>query len=125
MDSQKHNHHFDAFIVNADVCAAKLHEWQQKGSNVSVLDLRKVYLDETLWLYQTVKIDGKRSCLTCLGFDLNVAFLIMKPIISTVLSQEKALGSTFIDEIYVNEDFMHKIYISLECECKDLEMVGC
>ena len=75
MDFQKLNHHVDMFTANMDVCAAKLHEWRQKGSNVSLLDLRRAYLQvhvhELLWPFQTVKVDGKRYCLTCLEFELN------------------------------------------------------
>ena len=63
MDYRELNHHVDAFTATADVCAVKLCEWQQKGANVSLLDLRRAYLQirvcETLWPYQTVKIDGK------------------------------------------------------------------
>ena len=28
----------------ADTCTEKLQEWRQQGANVSILDLRKVYL---------------------------------------------------------------------------------
>ena len=44
MDFQLLNHHIDVFTANADVCAAELYEWQQKGSNVSLLDLKRAYL---------------------------------------------------------------------------------
>ena len=44
MDYQEINHHVDAFTANADVCAAKLHEWRQNDANVSLLDLRRAYL---------------------------------------------------------------------------------
>ena len=111
MDYWEFNHHVDAFMANANVCAAKLHKWWQKGANVSLLDLRRVYLQvrvhETLWPYQNVKIDGKRYSLTRLGFGLNVGPLIMKAIVSAVLLLEEAVGraaSAYIDDIYVNED---------------------
>ena len=38
------NHHVDTFTANAVVCAAKLHDWWQKGANVSLLDLGRAYL---------------------------------------------------------------------------------
>ena len=105
----------DVFTANADVCAAKLREWQQKGSNVSLLNLKRAFLQvrvqKTLWPFQTVKIGGQRYCRTRLGFGLNVAPLIMKAIVSAVLSQEEAS----IDNIYVNEDVMPRL------ECKDPE----
>ena len=64
MDYRKLNQHVDAFTANADVYAAKLREWRQKGSNVALLDLKRAYLqikvDELLWPFQTVMIKGKR-----------------------------------------------------------------
>ena len=59
-----------------------------------MLDLRKVYLqvwvDKTLWLFQTVVFCAKRYCLTKLGFGLNVALQIMKTIVSAMFSQGKS-----------------------------------
>ena len=128
MDYRELNHHIDAFTANADVYAAKLHKWWQKGANVSLLDLRRAYLQihvrKTVWPYQTVKIDGKRYCLTCLGFSLNVVPLIMKAIISAVLSQEEAVGhaaSAYIDDIYVNKDVVPVMQFGFKC--KDLEQL--
>ena len=113
MDFRQLNCHVDVFTANADVCAAKLREWRQNVSNVSLLDLKSAYLQvrvqKTLWRFQTVEIGGQKYCLTCLGFGLNVAPLIMKAIVSAVLSQKEAVGhaaSAYIDNIYVNEDVM-------------------
>ena len=111
LDYRELNKHIEAYTADADVCASKLREWRQKGSNVSVLDLRKAYLqvrvDKTLWPFQTVWFRGQRYCLTRLGFGLNVAPQIMKTIVNAVLSQEKAIKdatSAYIDDVYVNED---------------------
>ena len=75
MDYRELNQHVDTFTVDADVCATKLQEWRQKGSNVALLDLKRAYLQirvhESLWPFQTVIIKGKRYCLTCLGFGQN------------------------------------------------------
>ena len=105
------NHHMEALTANADV-------WRQKGANVCLLDLRRVYLQicdhDTLWPYQTVKINGKRYCLIRLGFGLNVVPLIMKAIVSVVLSQEETVGCTafaYIEDIYVNEDVVPMTYV--------------
>ena len=77
MDFQQLNCHVHVFTANADVCAAKLREWQQKGSNVSLLDLKRAYLQvcvqKSQWPFQTVKISRQRYCLIHLGFGLNVA----------------------------------------------------
>ena len=81
--------------------------------------------------YQTVKIDGKRYCLTCLGFGLNVAPLIMKAIVSAVMSQEEAMGraaSADIDDSYVNKDVVPATCIrehlaQFGLKCKDPEQL--
>ena len=133
MDFQQLNCHVDVFTANADVCAAKLRKWQQKSSNVSLLDLKRAYLQvrvqKTLWPFQTVKIGGQGYSVTRLGFGLNVAPLIMKAIVSTVLSQDEAVGHTasaYINDIYVNEDVMPATHIRehlarFGLECKDPE----
>ena len=58
VDYRELNAHIDAFTANADVCANKLREWRQLGSNVCLLDLRKAYLQvrvsETMWPFQTM-----------------------------------------------------------------------
>ena len=76
---------------------------------------------------QTVKVDGKRYCLTRLGFGLNVAPLIMKAIISTVLAQDKTVSravSMYIDNIFINEDVtpatcVREHLAQFRLECKD------
>ena len=61
MDLRQLNYHVDVFPANADVCTAKL---RQKGSNFSLMDLKRAYLQvrvqKTLWPFQTVKIGGQR-----------------------------------------------------------------
>ena len=133
MDFRQLNCYIDVFTANADVCAAKFREWRQKGPNVSLLDLKRAYLQvrvqKTLWPFQTVKIGGQIYCLTRLWFGLNVALLIMKAIVSAVLSQEEAVGhaaSAYTDDIYVNEDVMFATCVRehlarFGLECKDPE----
>ena len=93
MDYQELNQCVDAFTTNADVCARKLWEWHQHGSNVSLLDLKRtslqVWVSETLWPFQTVMFVGRRYCFTILGIGLNIALQIIKTIIGVVLSQEE------------------------------------
>jgi len=47
------NTHVDAFTASADVCANKLRKWRRQGIDVTVVDLRKAYLQlhvhESLW----------------------------------------------------------------------------
>ena len=110
MDYRELNLHVDTYIANADVCTAKLCEQRQKGANVSLLDLRRVYLQ--IHVHETLdKSDCKDRWEKILsdpfGFWLKCGPLIMKAIISAVLSQEEAMGRTvsaYINDIYVNED---------------------
>ena len=44
MDFRELNTHVDAFTANADVCTDKLREWRRQGTNVTVIDLRRAYL---------------------------------------------------------------------------------
>ena len=98
----------EAYTTDADVSANKLGEWRQKRSNESLLDLRKALLhmqaEETLWLFHTMVFRGKRYYLTRQSFGLNVVPLIMKAIVSLVLSQEdtvKKTTSAYLDDIFI------------------------
>ena len=44
IDYRESNNFVDTYTANADVCAQKLQEWRQQGSNVVTLDLRRAYL---------------------------------------------------------------------------------
>ena len=129
MDYRELNEHVDAFT--ADVFTAKLREWHQQGVHVALLDLWRVYVwvHKSLWAYQMVLIKGERYCLTRLGFGLNVALMIMKVIVSTVLVQEEQtmkMMSSYSDDIYVNEEVISadKVKVKLKSfglTCKDPE----
>ena len=47
------NDHVEAHTARADVCSQKLRDWRRKGSDESLLDLRKAYLQvhvhRSLW----------------------------------------------------------------------------
>ena len=49
------------FTAHADICTEKLREWRRAGLNVSMLDLRKAYLQvhvhQSQWSYQTKTIN--------------------------------------------------------------------
>jgi len=137
MDYRELNEHVDAFTASADVCAHKLRDWRQQGSDVSVLDLRRAYLqvhiEKSLWPFQTVEIKGKRYCLTRLGFGLNVAPLIMRSIVNTVVAQDervKTATSSYIDDIFVNETICSASRVKKHLErfgltCKAPEKLRC
>ena len=87
----------DVLTANAEVYAQKLREWRQQGVNVSLLNLQNAYLqihvDKALWPFQTIIFRGQRFCLTQLGFELNVAPLIMKSVIDAIVSQDHMIKS--------------------------------
>ena len=95
LDFHELNGYVDAYTAHADVCAQKLREWRKKGSNVSLLDLRRAYLQvrvhKSLWPYQTVIFEGKRYCLSRMGFGLNVAPSMMRTIVEAALSKDDAI----------------------------------
>ena len=118
MDYRELNQYVDTFTADADVCASKLQRWFHHGPNMCLLDLRRAYLQvrvsESLWPFQTVMFAGKRYCLTCLGFGLNLAPEIMKAVINAVLSQEEKMKdwiSVHRDDIYVNEDIVSSLHV--------------
>ena len=74
------------------------------------MDLRKAYLQihvhPSLWSCQTVVFRGQRYCLTRLGFGLNIAPLVLKKVLGTVLSWNERIEqatSPYLDDILVDE----------------------
>ena len=113
LDYRELSDHVDPFTARADICTEKLREWQRAGSNVSMLDLRKAYLQvhvhQSLWSYQTVLFKGRRYCLNCMGFGLNVAPSIMQTIVDAILMKDKRIQratSAYIDDVYVDESIV-------------------
>ena len=113
LDFRELNEHIEPFTANADVCAEKMRLWRKQGSNVALVDLTKAYLqiamDKELWPFQTVVHDGRRLCLTRLGYGLNVAPVIMRAVLEAILKQDpvvRAGTSAYIDDVYVNEDII-------------------
>ena len=113
LDFRQLNCHLDAHTADADVCAEKLREWRRRGTTTALIDLRKAYLqihvDESMWPYQTVVFHGTRYSLTRLGFGLNVAPLVLKKVLATVLSWDSDVDratSPYIDDIFVDESIV-------------------
>ena len=110
LDYRELNDHVDPFMARADICTKKLREWLQAGLNLSVLDLCKaylqVYMHQSLWSYQTVLFKGRKYCLTCMGFGLNVVLSIVQTIVDAILTKDKCIQqatSAYIDDVYVDE----------------------
>ena len=113
LDYRELNDHMDPFTARADICTEKLREWCRAGSNVSVLDLRKSYLQvrvhQSLWSCQTVLFKGRRYCLTRMEFGLNVAPSIMQTTVDAISTKDKCIQratSAYIDDVYVDESIV-------------------
>ena len=111
MDFREVNAYLDPHTADADVCVDKLREWRRCGRDVALLDLRDAYLQihvhKSLWAYQTVVWRGRRWCLTRLGFGISIAPLVMKKVLSMVLSWDQRIHSAtspYVDDILVRED---------------------
>ena len=93
LDYREHNDHVIAFTVPTATCVPI--RCVTGVVNVSVLDLRKIYLqlrvDQQLWPFQTVMVRGQWYCLTRLGFGLNVAPLGVMAVIKTILTQDSKI----------------------------------
>ncbi|KFD62362.1 hypothetical protein M514_25485 [Trichuris suis] len=136
MDFRELNAFIETFTADADVCAQRLREWRRQGPNVSVIDLKAAYLqihvEKSLWPFQTVTFDGRRFCLTRLGFGLNVAPLVMKAVLNCVLAKDEDIKrgtSAYLDDILVNEDIVKASRVEEHLErygllCKPPERVG-
>ena len=130
LDYRELNDHVTAFTADSDVCADQLRKWRRHGVNVTVLDLRKAYLqlrvEQQLWPFQIVMVRGQRYCLTRLGFGLNVAPLVMKAVVKTILAQDPEIERAvlpYVDDLLVNEDIVcaeqvsaHFAAYGLECK---------
>ena len=111
MDFRELNTHLDPHTADADVCNEKIREWRRCGRNVSLLDLRDAYLQvhvhASLWPYQTVVFQGRRWCLTRLGFGLSLAPMVMRKVLEMALKRDPKVhsaASPYADDILVNED---------------------
>lgn len=113
LDFRELNSFVSSHTAQSDVCHEKLRSWRRMGDNVSIIDLRKAYLQicvtQELWKHQVVKYKKKHYCLTRLGFGLNVAPKIMTQILKKVLSLDSEVErgtDNYIDDIIVNESIV-------------------
>ena len=136
LDCRELNSHVDAHTAEADVCADTLRKWRRHGANIAVVDLKRAYLqlkaDRRLWPFQTVIVRGKRYALTRIGFGLNVAPLIMKAVVRTVLEQDPDIERAvlpYVDDLCVNEDIVSaerviQHFANFGLQCKPPERVS-
>ena len=111
MDFRELNAYLDPHTADADVCNEKIREWRKCGRNVSLLDLRDAYLQihvhPSLWPYQTVVFQGRRWCLSRLGFGHSLAPMVMRKVLEMALKRDPKVHSAtspYVDDILVNEN---------------------
>lgn len=128
LDYRELNQFVSSHTATSDVCHEKLRRWRTLGSNVSLVDLRKAYLQirvhPDLWRFQVVQYNGKRFCLTRLGFGLNVAPKVMTSIVNKVLSINPRINEgcdAYIDDIIVNENVVSSSEVIKHLESYGLE----
>ena len=126
LDYRELNTFVSSHTAESDVCAEKLRQWRKMGESVTMIDLRKAYLQirihPSLWKYQVVKYKEHFYCLTRLGFGLNVAPKIMTSILRKVLSLDPdiSLGTdNYLDDIAVNETVVSSARV-----CQHLKKFG-
>ena len=93
------------------LCAERLREWRQVGSNASIIDLRRAYLqvhaEPELWCHQAIRWRGEVFLMTRLGFGLASSPKIMTAIVENVINQNErvhAAVSSYVDDLYVDEN---------------------
>ena len=108
----------NTYIVNNPgndgvVCDEKLREWRKMGANISLVDLRKAYLqifiDKSLYKYQRVVFKNKCYVMTRMGFGLAIAPKVMTAIVNKILSANPKIREatdSYIDDIIVNNDLV-------------------
>ena len=113
LDYRELNCFLSSHTADADVCAEKLRKWRRMGNNLSVVDLRRAFLqihvESDLQLFQGVKYDGKLFVMTRMAFGMNFAPKAMTSVVRWVLAQSrKVLAGTdsYIDDVVVNEDLI-------------------
>ena len=99
--------------MEAAVCGETLREWRRLGEFVSLLDLKKAYLQlhisSDLVRFQAVRHNGKMYVMTRMGFGLSVAPKVMAKVLGKVLSLDDHIRrgtSSYVDDIAVNESIV-------------------
>lgn len=97
----------------SDGCAGKLCNGRKYVGNISMLDLKRAYLQINVageqWIHQVVSVRGRCYYLTRLGFGLICAPKIMDTTVKRVLALDQSIESAtdhHVHDIIVNEDIV-------------------
>ena len=118
LDFRRLNEYVSCHSGGSVVCEDTLRRWRKMGANLTLLDLRKAYLqlhvDRSLWKYQVVRFKEKNYYLTRLGFGLNCAPRIMNRVLNTVLSMDESINRAtdhYLDDVIVDESVVSAEYV--------------
>lgn len=113
LDFREINQYVTSHTAHADVCDETIRRWRQIRGKMTMLDLKKAYLqiciESDLWKYQTIKHNGQCYFLTRLGFGLSSAPRIMSQILKKVLNLDPCVArgtDHYVDDLIVNEDIV-------------------
>ena len=99
------------------VCGEKLRDWRSKSTELSVVDIRKAYLNvrlhPSLFPYQTIVWQGKTYCMERMAFGLSVAPKLMDAIVKYSI-REFPDADNFIDDIIVPSEQSESVSACLE-----------
>ena len=111
LDYREVNEFLSCHTAESVACNESLRIWRRMGTNISLIDLKKAYLQlhvhPDLWKFQVVRYKGRTFCMTRLGFGLSVPPKIMSCVLRKILSLDRKVAAateSYIDDIAVNND---------------------
>jgi hypothetical protein len=108
------------------ICADRIREWRQVGSECAVIDLKRAYLQvkvkPSLWVYQAVRWRGETYLLTKLGFGLATAPKIMTAIVGATLAADETIKRSVTS--YIDDLLVDKTKVSTHVVVKHLKQFG-
>ncbi|XP_043240252.1 uncharacterized protein LOC122390888 [Amphibalanus amphitrite] len=92
----------------------------------------QIHVHASLWPYQTVVFQGRRWCLSRLGFGLSLAPMVMRKVLEMALKRDPRVHtatSPYVDDILVNENIATALEVkghleALGLTCKSPEKVS-
>lgn len=110
LDFRELNSYLNLQTADADVSWERIRGWCRCGQKVALIDLHKGYLQihvhPSFWSHQTGVFHEKRYCLTMFGFCFNIAPIVLKKVLSRVLSWDEEIDhatSFYLDDILVDD----------------------
>ena len=97
------------FMSQSEVCSVSLRKWRKLAIAILV-DVEKAYMnieiDESLYCYQAVEVQGQILAMTRMGFGLSVAPRVLQCLIRHILCENKSMGvsNPYRDDIVIGTE---------------------